>query len=84
MTKQEIARELKTLSVTLTASQIKKASKNDLAAMLEKAKKSNVVALPKKARVLADRVLVEHRGHRDPKPRLLRRAGVPDTTADPT
>ena len=32
----------------------------------------------------ADRVLVEHRGHRDPQPRLLRRAGVPDTTSDPT
>lgn len=62
MTKQEIARELEALGVTLTASQIKKAKLEDLDAMLTKAKKpSNVVALPtpKKVRTLEDRVLVE-------------------------
>ena len=59
MTKQEIARELEALGITLTASQIKKTSLPDLNAMLTKAKASNVVALPKKVRALEDRVLVE-------------------------
>lgn len=51
MTKQEIARGLEALGVTLTASQIKKTSLAALQAMLTKAKPSNVVALPKTARV---------------------------------
>lgn len=58
MTKQEIARGLEALGVTLTASQIKKTSLAALQAMLTKAKPSNVVALPKTARVSEDRVLV--------------------------